>query len=357
MQRMPMRPPGGVGPVQGGPIGGVSPGPGPGGVGPGQPQPGPQQFRMRPPGSPVTYPGGSPAHQTQFGGTAMSPMGRPPSIGSPATDGRAVTPQSPRTPSQPTTPDPVYQQQQQQQFVPGQQQQQPQLQQPQGGGGGGNGNMAPFADPDATANGGGGLRGGWGRFIGLKGGAPVIPPPTGGGPPPPPAPQPVGGGQTQQQSTVSVTAVTSAPTAVSHESTITLPQTSDAVVNINPSTTLTKVVDSSSAGAAASTGSASSSVAVGTSVPQREVLSVTTVPAASAGRVTYTSNFPNQIIHYLDPRLGPQIEAIGKLKSKSRFKVKIRKCFENLTLDGVFYPIFYFGLSADCKLAVQQAFK
>ena len=89
MQRMPMRPPGGVGPVQGGPIGGVSPGPGPGGVGPGQPQPGPQQFRMRPPGSPVTYPGGSPAHQTQFGGTAMSPMGRPPSIGSPATDGRS----------------------------------------------------------------------------------------------------------------------------------------------------------------------------------------------------------------------------------------------------------------------------
>ena len=40
---------------------------------PGQPQP-PQSFRMRPPGSPVTYPGGSPAHpsQGQFN-AAMSP--------------------------------------------------------------------------------------------------------------------------------------------------------------------------------------------------------------------------------------------------------------------------------------------
>ena len=240
---------------------------------------------MRPnPGSPV-YPGGSPAHQPQFG--AMSPqqgspqMRRPPSTGSPATD-RPVTPQTPRTPSQPTTPDPVNQQQyvphppqmvqhqdgqmhpqMAQMQHPMQQQQQPmmhqiqqqqhmvqQQQMHQQGGGGGNPNIAPF---DGSF-----VRGGWGRFIGLKGGSPVLNNTT----------------QANNTTTAAATGATGVPATVTTESSITLPQTSDAVVNINPSTTLTKVVDSSTPSSAAA------------APVQKEVLSVTTVPSAMAAKAT-----------------------------------------------------------------------
>ena len=111
---------------------------------------------------------------------------RPPSaggVGSPATD-RPVTPQTPRTPgggpstpssqmSQPSTPEPnVSGGGFQQQFVQ-QQQQQMQPIQPQQGGGGGNPNNPVLPLHNGFGEGGGnvgGLRGGWGKSIGLKGG-------------------------------------------------------------------------------------------------------------------------------------------------------------------------------------------
>ena len=201
---------------------------------------GPRQMMMRPgnPAQPYNSGpiGGSPAHQTQYGGMSpqhtmqqqqmrhpnaggMSPQHnmqqgqqqmpvqqmRPPSAGgsvtSPATD-RPVTPQTPRTPgpptpghtsqpptpgqhpSQPPTPDQQQQfaqpspqhiphhMQQQQQFMQPQMQQQPQMQpqqQMQGGGGGNPGGPVPFMHDDFVQP----RRGGWGPFIGLKGGRPM----------------------------------------------------------------------------------------------------------------------------------------------------------------------------------------
>ena len=193
-----------------------------------QPNFGPRQMMIRQgqPGQPYNPgPMGSPAHQAQYGGMSpqhaagMQPMHqtrhpnaggmspqhvqqpqqqqqmRPPSAGgsvpSPATD-RPVTPQTPRTPgpptpghiSQPPTPGqdqqfaqpspqhiPHHMQQQQQQFMQPQQHQM-QMQQPhpqQGGGGGNPGGPIPFMHDDFVRP----RRGGWGPFVGLKGGRPM----------------------------------------------------------------------------------------------------------------------------------------------------------------------------------------
>lgn len=179
-----------------------------------QPNFGPRTMQMRHGNPSPVYSGpmGSPAHQPQYGG-GVSPQHhpqmqhqpqqqqmRPPSAGgsvtSPATD-RPVTPQTPRTPgpptpghsSQPPTPGhpsqpPTPDQQQpfaqpspqhiphhvQPQFM---QQQQHQQMQHHHQGGGGQGGPVPLADDDFYRR--PKLRGGWGSFIGLKGGKPMDP--------------------------------------------------------------------------------------------------------------------------------------------------------------------------------------
>ena len=163
---------------------------GPPGFMPQQVGPRGQMGMMRPqhPGSSPQYAGNSPSHNQQF--NAMSPqpnmMGqrRPPSAGgssvpSPASE-RPVTPQTPRTPGPPTPQsqggDDFGGQQQQMGQAPMMQQQQQQQQPP--GGGGGNGGVAPSYQEPGRESGWGkkktGLRGGWGPFIGLKGGAPPV---------------------------------------------------------------------------------------------------------------------------------------------------------------------------------------
>merc|ERR1740129_2518045 len=157
---------------------------------------------------------GSPGHQSPQYQSGMQQM-RPPSGGgqvtSPATDRPGNTP-SPRTPggsqppSQPHTPDGQqfaqpspqhipqhHMQQQQPQYMMQQQQQQQQQQlhqqqQQQHGGGPGQGPVPHHVDdlaPQPAVR----MRGGWGPFIGLKGGRPMDsnpPSSTSGGPPGPP---------------------------------------------------------------------------------------------------------------------------------------------------------------------------
>ena len=191
----PMYPPGGSPSMSPQQFGGMSPqhsqsSPQPGGIPIQQLQPGTSVGMMMNPTQPNPQTGAmmNPSQSLQ----QQVQQRRPPSaggVGSPVTD-RPVTPQTPRTPgggpltpssqlSQPSTPEPNvvgvaggFQQQfvQQQQM---QQQQQLQQAQPQQGGGGGNPNNPVLPLHNGFGEGGGhgvGLRGGWGKCIGLKGG-------------------------------------------------------------------------------------------------------------------------------------------------------------------------------------------